>query len=356
MDIDVSLLKELVTEIVVVKDNKLQNYIDNLGLEEVEKTETDATKEVVDIFDVFDVKQKQETEQEITLDTLFKHDSIITTDLLKKLVFERQLKNELANKMNKYSQNLYASHIANECIRAIVFSYYGLTNFKVKTNFKSIFYTIYGDIIQNVIEVLVGFTDKKCKISKEINVDIKINGEIDGAYYSAKDDGIVLVEIKTINDLYISDEFVGRENDWLQVMYYLYLSLQYQNKLPINKPFKNEPNIITNAQKYKYLLDNSQIKYIQLWYVGREFEIKCITTKVDVDNQTFKKYIDYFDDRENEIVKHVQSKLVPDITHKHVNKNKCTFCIYKDYCYANPSELNIIDSKDIYSRLKTKEE
>lgn len=356
MDIDVSLLKELVTEIVVVKDNKLQNYIDKLDLEDIDNSETEQKNEVIDIFDVFDDKNKGSVTQEITLQNLFKHDSLITTDMLKKLVFERQLKSELSNKINRYSQNLYVTHVANECIRAIVFSYYGLSSFKIKTNFKSVFYSIYGDIIQNVIEVLVGFSDKKCKISKEINSDLRINGEIDGIYYTSKDEGSVLVEVKTINDLYINDEFLGRENDWLQIMYYLYLALQYQNKLPNNQILKDKPVITINSQKCKYLLDNSDIKYVQIWYIGREFEIKCITTKVDINNQTFNKYIQYFMERENEIVKYVYSKTVPDISHKYVNRSKCTFCIYKDYCYSNASELNIINDKENYVRLKAKEE
>ena len=259
---------------------------------------------------------------------------LITTNHLKKMLVDIQLEQESAIYANSFSKNIYASE-SYGCLRYNIFKYFGLNAIEIKTTFKSVFYTMFGNIVQTIIENMIKLTDVRVKFKKFLSNDICISGEID-AIYLKDDDGIVVVEIKTVDDSVIDDaNFVGRHSDWRQLLYYVTSLLQYKKVLPHN--YKNIEITSSNANTYI----NQDVKYCQLWYVTRNFNVSCVSLKVDVSNSTLKDYIEYYRVHEESIFDYISKETIPALSNKLVDKSACNFCMYKKYCFSNTSEIKI---------------
>jgi hypothetical protein len=279
---------------------------------------------------------------------VYVHRDLITTSYLKKLLVDVQLEQESEVYANSFSRNIHASEVYS-CLRYNIFKYFGLNIIEIKTTFKSVFYTMFGNVVQTVIENMIKLTDTRIKFKKFLSEDICISGEID-AIYLKENDGIVVVEIKTVDDSVIdSDDFVGRHSDWRQLLYYVTTFLQYKKVIPHN--YKNIE--ITSSNLNMYI--DQDVKYCQLWYVTRNFNVSCISLRVDVTNSIFKDYIEYYKVHEEGIFDYISRETIPALSNKLVDKSTCNFCMYKKYCYSNTSETRIkqIENyKSIFNRYK----
>jgi Holliday junction resolvase-like predicted endonuclease len=259
---------------------------------------------------------------------------LITTSYLKKMLVDVQLEQESEVYANSFSRNIHASEVYG-CLRYNIFKYFGLNVIEIKTTFKSVFYTMFGNIVQTVIENMIKLTDTRIKFKKFLSEDVCISGEIDAIYFK-ENDGIVVVEIKTVDDSVIDDaNFAGRHSDWRQLLYYVTTLLQYKKVLSHN--YKDIEIMSNNLSMYI----NQDVKYCQLWYVTRNFNINCISLKIDVTDSTFKDYIEYYRVHEESILNYISRETIPALSNKLVDKSTCNFCMYKKYCYSSTSEIKI---------------
>lgn len=289
--------------------------------------------------------EKMLDDMETTISKLSNADSnivfskIIETDDLINILHEKQTEIELQSKSN-YNKNIYALDIATNCIRQTLFSYFGLKELQVKVTYKSSFFRDYGIFIQEHLEKLISFTGTRIRLKKELVKDIFVVGELDCFYITSNND-FVIIDIKTVDsDTVQMSHFNGRTADIKQVFYYSYL---------IMSKILGDENVIVDLNKQA--LDKIDINKIhsQLWYVSRDFNVKVTTYKYLSTSLLFKDSIEYYRSKEEELSKFILEQKIPAINHKFTEKNKCFFCVYKKYCFNNPSQINNIQ-KDLFLR------
>lgn len=295
---------------------------------------SNATEDVKEEF--LDIINPEELIESANINETVNEQRIVCSDFISVNKVKKVLKHaerEFAlNDLSRSKGKLYVSRVSNECLRKVLFMFFGLKiiDEAVLGNYaETSIHKLVGIIVHMLLEKSLGlkYADN-VSITFKITDRVELRGRIDILYEVRNDKytGGVVGEFKTIksgkHEIH-SAEFTGLLKHWQQTMAYAYM-LNY------------------NDEYKKYL--SQPITFVQLLYISKDLDIERDYKLNLATSKTYERFKNIFS-RKLEIIKESieTNKIPPYSTRYFINMDECRFCPYQSFCKNRTDFIDVTD-------------